>query len=228
MAVVGYAFRHFQGEAKCFRHSDAPVCRVECSTRPSRPGFHQDRSSLSVRCSSLNLDPLRISRSHHFIHSMTPIGNCALSPSGLSLTVEMTNDTLHCHLVHRSTGRESHERSVRSPETAMHHRADRMGGILHWSKSIAGRRHMHLQIPLNLSVCADSEGATSPPRLFQVVSRYGPGSEDRLSNGCRRRSAAPCHKPRWSPRRRAREARRASGRIFLPASVHAPDARPGH
>jgi signal transduction histidine kinase len=74
------------------------------------------------------------------------------APTELSLTVEMIDDTLHCHLLHRTTARDSQETSVRSPETSMHHRAERVGGTLHWSKSLAGRRHMHLQVPLSPSV----------------------------------------------------------------------------
>lgn len=68
--------------------------------------------------------------------------------AGLSLTVEVIGDTLHCHLLHRSTSKNAADRSERSPETSMRQRAERVGGTLQWSKSLAGRRHMHLQVPL--------------------------------------------------------------------------------
>jgi signal transduction histidine kinase len=66
----------------------------------------------------------------------------------LSLTVEVIDDTLHCHLLHRSTAKAGCDNSGRSPETSMHLRAGRVGGTMQWSKSLAGRRHMHLQVPL--------------------------------------------------------------------------------
>jgi signal transduction histidine kinase len=75
------------------------------------------------------------------------------APTDLSLTVEVIGDTLHCHLIHRSTAQDICEESVRSPETSMHHRAERVGGTLQWSKSLAGLRHMHLQVPLSSSEC---------------------------------------------------------------------------
>lgn len=68
----------------------------------------------------------------------------------LSLAVEVVGDTLHCHLLHRSTSKNVGGQSVRSPETSMRHRAERVGGTLQWSKSLAGLRHMHLQVPLPL------------------------------------------------------------------------------
>lgn len=66
----------------------------------------------------------------------------------LSLTVEVIDDTLHCHLLHRSTAKDTPDNSARSPETSMHLRAGRVGGTMQWSKPLAGRRHLHLQVPL--------------------------------------------------------------------------------
>jgi signal transduction histidine kinase len=66
----------------------------------------------------------------------------------LSLTVEVIDDTLHCHLLHRSTAQDFREPSVRSPKTSMHHRAEQVGGTLQCRQTRAGRRHLHLQVPL--------------------------------------------------------------------------------
>lgn len=74
-------------------------------------------------------------------------------PTDLSLNVEVIGATLHCHLIHRSTAQDVREESVRSPETSMHHRAERVGGTLQWSKSLTGLRDMHLQVPLPSSEC---------------------------------------------------------------------------
>jgi two-component system sensor histidine kinase UhpB len=75
------------------------------------------------------------------------------APTDLSLTVEVIGDTLHCHFFYRSTAQEHGEGSARSPDTSMHHRARRVGGTLQWSTSLAGHRHMHLQVPLSPPVC---------------------------------------------------------------------------
>jgi signal transduction histidine kinase len=73
------------------------------------------------------------------------------APADLALAVEVIGDTLHCHLVHRSTAQDVGEHSAPSPETSMHHRAERVGGTLQWSKTPTGGRHMHLQVPLSSS-----------------------------------------------------------------------------
>jgi signal transduction histidine kinase len=72
------------------------------------------------------------------------------SPVDLSLTVEVIGGTLHCHLIHRSTAHVA-VASVQPSDTTMHHRATRIGGTLHWSKTPMGGRHMHLQVPLSSS-----------------------------------------------------------------------------
>lgn len=75
---------------------------------------------------------------------------CQSAPAEVSLTVEVIADTLHCHLIYRLTARDTCESSMQSPETSMHHRAERVGGTLQWSKSRAGLRDMHLQVPIVL------------------------------------------------------------------------------
>jgi len=98
--------------------------------------------------------------SEHMMNSEIKIGvfrivqealKCALdrkTPADLSLTVEVIAGTLHCHLIHQSTAPDLGEASVQSPETSMHHRAERVGGAVQWRKSPAGHREMHLQVPI--------------------------------------------------------------------------------
>lgn len=71
------------------------------------------------------------------------------SVGDLSLKVEVIGDTLHCHLIHRSSEPVDAPTGPRpSPETSMHHRAQRVGGVMRWKKTRAGC-HMHLEVPLN-------------------------------------------------------------------------------
>lgn len=72
------------------------------------------------------------------------------APADLSVAAEVVGDTLHCHLMHRLTAQDICEESMHSPETSMHHRAARVGGTLDWDTSLAGHRHMHLQVPVVL------------------------------------------------------------------------------
>jgi len=72
------------------------------------------------------------------------------APADLSVAAEVIGDTLHCHLMHRMTAQDLREELVRSPETSMHHRAARVGGTIDWGTSLAGHRHMHLQVPVVL------------------------------------------------------------------------------
>jgi signal transduction histidine kinase len=66
----------------------------------------------------------------------------------LELKVEVTGDTLHCHLHHRNAGAaEDPDDAELSRVTSMHHRAQQVGGSLHWRRTDGGR-HMHLQVPL--------------------------------------------------------------------------------
>jgi hypothetical protein len=71
------------------------------------------------------------------------------SAGDLSLEVKILGDTLHCHLIHRcSEAVDDQTRPLSSPETSMHHRAQRVGGVMRWKKTRAGC-HMHLEVPLN-------------------------------------------------------------------------------
>ena len=76
------------------------------------------------------------------------------TPSDLSLSVEVIENILHCHLVHQSAGRFDGAGSSASPETSMRSRAERVGGTFQWNRTVAGR-HLHLRVPLVAPADAD-------------------------------------------------------------------------